>query len=122
MYVYAISRRESSVPVYRKIAIWLSKGISDNYLPRNIIPSKICLINHFFFLDDFLFVLDEFRGESLYSFLKKNFSIKLERKESLVSSALPTFDEATQLLMLKSEPVLKSKSVNIEITTGGLSN
>jgi len=222
MYVYAISRGEGSVPVYRQIALWLRKEVSDTYLPGDILPSEIelskrlgvnrhtlrrgvdelvskgfverrhgvgiivlekahnysinaqsrfteafdflgleteskllskkvmiandatakklgigsgaqiihletlrivekkpfCLISHFLCLDDFSLVLDEFRGGSLHSFLKKNLSIKLERKESLVSTALPTFEDATQLLMPKSEPVLKSKSVNVEITTG----
>jgi GntR family phosphonate transport system transcriptional regulator len=197
MYVYAISRGEGSVPVYRQIALWLRKEVSDNYLPGDILPSEIelskrlgvnrhtlrrgvdelvskgfverrhgvgiivlekahnysinaqsrfteakklgigsgaqiihletlrivekkpfCLISHFLCFDDFSIVLDEFRGGSLHSFLKKNLSIKLEREESLVSTALPTFEDATQLLMPKSEPVLKSKSVNVEITTG----
>ena len=222
MSVCRISRGEGTVPVYRQIALWLKKEVSENYFAGDMLPSEIelskrlgvnrhtlrrgmdelisegfverrhgvgvivlekaysysidpksrfteafealgveteskllskkivfasdvvakklrvepgsqlahletlrmvdqkpfCLISHFLSLDSYLLVFDVFEGGSLHGFLKKYLEIELERKECRVSAALPTFEDAGQLLMPKSEPVLKSKSINVEITTG----
>ncbi|KZX75106.1 hypothetical protein A3715_02400 [Oleiphilus sp. HI0009] len=222
MSVYSISRGEGSVPVYRQIALWLKKEISDNYQAGDALPSEIalakklgvnrhtlrrgvdelvsegsverrhgvgvlvldkvhsysinsqsrfteafealgfetrsallakkviiandvlsekleieggahvihletlriveqqpfCLISHFLPLNAFPGVLDTFEGGSLHRFLKSNFGTGLARKESVVSAALPTSEEAAQLLMPKGGPILKSKSVNADVIGG----
>lgn len=222
MSVYPISRVEGSVPVYRQIALWLKKEISDNYQAGDTLPSEIalakklgvnrhtlrrgvdelisesiverrhgvgilvlekahnysinsqsrfteafealgyetrsvlltkkviianevlskkleieigahvihletlrivehqpfCLISHFLPLNAFPSVMDEFEGGSLHRFLKSNCGSYLARKESVVSAALPTSEDAAQLLMPKGEPILKSKSVNTDVVAG----
>ncbi|NTS78856.1 phosphonate metabolism transcriptional regulator PhnF [Catenovulum sp. SM1970] len=85
---------------------------------RIVEQKPFCLISHFLSLDNFSLVLDDYHGGSLHGFLKENYSIFLERKESVISAVLPTFEDTAHLLMPKSEPVLKSKSINAEIGTG----
>jgi GntR family phosphonate transport system transcriptional regulator len=62
-------------------------------------------------------VFERYQGGSIHSFLREHCDLKLEREESLVSAGLPEGDDAFLLCMPRWQPVLRVKSVNVDVLT-----
>jgi len=82
---------------------------------RFVEDKPFCLISHFLPVPLCQPVLDAYEGGSLHSFLKQQCAIELRRMESLISAVLPEADDARLLNMSRHAPVLRAKSVNVEV-------
>jgi hypothetical protein len=59
----------------------------------------------------------EHRSGSLHEFLKLRFGLELRRAESLITSVLPLGDDARLLQMSQSQPLLRVKSINLDVNS-----
>ena len=84
---------------------------------RTVESKPFCIISHFIPLKLFPDVLESYDDGSLHEFLTLHHGIKLIRKESLVSAILPEAEDATLLNMPRNTPVLRVKSLNLDITS-----
>ena len=82
---------------------------------RFVEDKPFCLISHFLPVPLCRPVLESYEGGSLYSFLKQQCAIELRRMESFISAVLPEADDARLLNMSRHAPVLRVKSVNLEV-------
>jgi GntR family phosphonate transport system transcriptional regulator len=62
-------------------------------------------------------VFERYQGGSIHSFLYKHCELKLDRETSLVSAGLPEGNDAFLLCMPRRQPVLRVKSVNVDVIT-----
>lgn len=85
---------------------------------RNVDGSPYCLITHFLPYKGFEPLLEEYQGGSLHQYLRSRFGLELRRAESLITSVLPLGDDARLLRMSQSQPLLRVKSVNLDVKTG----
>ncbi len=74
-----------------------------------------CLSSHFLDATRFDAVASHYQGGSLHSFLGTHYGLQLRRVESLVTSQLPQGDDAHLLGMPQNRPVLRVKSVNVDV-------
>lgn len=84
---------------------------------RTVESKSFCIISHFIPLKLFPDVLESYDDGSLHEFLKVHHGIELKREESLVSSILPEAEDASLLNMPRHAPVLRVKSLNLDITS-----
>ena len=84
---------------------------------RTVESKPFCIISHFIPLKLFPDVLESYDDGSLHEFLTIHHGIKLIRKESLVSAILPEVEDATLLNMPRNAPVLRVKSLNLDMTS-----
>jgi GntR family phosphonate transport system transcriptional regulator len=82
---------------------------------REVKNRPFCLISHFLPLVPCCSVLASYDKGSLHGFLKKHCGIELKRSESLISTVLPETEDASRLFMPRHMPVLRVKSVNLDI-------
>lgn len=75
----------------------------------------ICIVSHFLPQRLFPELLERYHGGSLHQHLDVNYGYKLRRIESLISATLPQGDDASLLGMPHNHPVLRVKSVNVDI-------
>lgn len=80
---------------------------------RSVDTKPFCLISHYLPFPKYERVFEQYHGGSLHLFLENYFGIKLQRKQSLISTALPEAEDARVLNMPKNLPVLRVKSVNV---------
>ena len=80
---------------------------------RSVDAKPFCVISHYLPFPKYEWVFDHYHGGSLHLILESHFNIKLQRKQSLISTALPEADDARVLNMPKNLPVLRVKSVNV---------
>jgi GntR family phosphonate transport system transcriptional regulator len=62
--------------------------------------------------------LEDYEGGSLHHFLRQHYGIRLKRTYSLITALLPQADDANVLCMSHYQPVLRVKSVNVDISDG----
>jgi len=74
-----------------------------------------CVISHFLPFKSYEFVLDFYNKGSLHNFIQEYCHIKLRRIESLISAVLPQMEDARLLNMPKKTPILRVKSINVNI-------
>ena len=84
---------------------------------RYVEDKPFCIISHFLPYHSYPEVMERYEAGSLHEFLKFNIGIELSRKESLISAVLPDADDASALNMPRQTPVLRVKSLNLEIRT-----
>jgi len=84
---------------------------------RTVEFKPFCVISHFIPLKTFPDVFERYEDGSLHEFLKVHYGIKLIREESLVSAILPEAEDARLLNMPRQAPVLRVKSLNLDITS-----
>jgi GntR family phosphonate transport system transcriptional regulator len=85
---------------------------------RKVDGQPFCIISHFLPYSQFPLVITSYDSGSLHQFLEQHYATKVRRSESLISAVLPTSDDAALLNMPKNLPVLRVKSLNLEIDTG----
>lgn len=78
----------------------------------------LCIISHFLPRQRFPHLLDEYQGGSLHEHLESVHSLKLRRRESLVTAVLPQGDDASLLGMPQNSPILRVKSINVDDRDG----
>lgn len=74
-----------------------------------------CVISHFLPHAHFHGLLENYAGGSLHDFIHSQYRISLRRVESLVTATLPLGDDAGLLNMSQHQPVLRVKSVNVNV-------
>lgn len=84
---------------------------------RTVESNPFCIISHFIPLKSFPDVLKSYDDGSLHEFLKVHYGIELKREESLVSAILPEAADASLLNMPRQAPVLRVKSLNLDIAS-----
>jgi len=84
---------------------------------RTVESKPFCVISHFIPLNAFHDVLERYDEGSLHEFFKDYYGIELKREESLVSAILPEAADASLLNMPRQAPVLRVKSLNLDITS-----
>ncbi len=85
---------------------------------RSVDSRPFCISAHFFCKDGFEPVLQGYSGGSLHHFLSESLGIELRRIESLITVVTPQGDDAILLRMNPSQPLLRTKSVNVDVRTG----
>jgi len=113
--------RKQVIPVRGTIASCLHINDGDEVIfietLRTVESKPFCIISHFIPLKLFPDVLESYDDGSLHEFLKVNHGIELTREESLVSSIFPDAEDASLLNMPRHAPVLRVKSLNLDITS-----
>jgi len=82
---------------------------------RTVESKPFCIISHFLSLKLFPDVFESYNDGSLHKFLKIHHGIELKRKKSLVSSVIPEAEDASLLNMPRHAPILRVKSLNLDI-------
>lgn len=84
---------------------------------REVENKPFCLISHFLPAQTCSAIMDDYERGSLHEFLAQRCSIKVIRRESLISAVLPEADDARLLNMPRNTPVLRVKSVNLDVNS-----
>lgn len=84
---------------------------------REVNGKPFCIISHFIPASISQDILDNYNHGSLHDFLNLHCDIELKRSESLISAVLPEADDASLLNMPKQAPILRVKSINLNINT-----
>lgn len=82
---------------------------------RTVDDRPYCVISHFLPQSRFPGLLEDYAGGSLHDFIRGRYQIALRRVESLVTATLPLGDDAGLLSMPQHHPVLRVKSVNVDM-------
>jgi len=90
--------------------IWIETLRQVDHIP-------FCIISHFIPHKQFESIETGYNGGSLHRFIKENLNIKLRRTDSLITAVLPQGDDALHLSMPQQMPVLRVKSLNVDIHT-----
>jgi len=84
---------------------------------REVKNKPFCIISHFISASTCPAILNSYDHGSLHDFLKLHCDIELKRSESLISAVLPEADDASLLNMPKQAPILRVKSINLDINS-----
>ncbi|MFT6123049.1 MAG: GntR family phosphonate transport system transcriptional regulator [Oleiphilaceae bacterium] len=84
---------------------------------REVAGKPFCIISHFIPGAVCPAILEGYEHGSLHDFLKLHCDIELRRSESLISAVLTEADDASLLNMPKQAPILRVKSINLNINT-----
>lgn len=113
--------------ILRKLVIPAQNGVASRLaLPegspvlwmetlRQVEGRPYCLISHYLPHSRFPDLLEHFNEGSLHEYLSHHHQVLLRRVESLVTAALPQGDDADLLQMPRHLPVLRVKSLNIDV-------
>lgn len=82
---------------------------------RNVEGKPFCVISHFLPFHLCPEILEHYESGSLHKFLKNICGIELKRSESLISTVLPEAADASYLNMARQAPVLRVKSINLDV-------
>lgn len=104
----------ASSGVARRLALEDSAEVLFIETLRRVSGQPFCVVSHFFPPAMIGAALDDYHGGSLHGVLHARLDVRLRRVESLVSSTLPQGDDARLLLMPRTVPVLRVKSLNID--------
>lgn len=84
---------------------------------RKVDDAPFCVISHFFPYQGFECVEADYTHGSLHKFINEHLQIRLRRTESLITSITPRGDDASLLNMPQHLPVLRVKSLNVDLDT-----
>ncbi len=76
------------------------------------------LSDHYFPLDKVYEVFRGYEGGSIHAFIKQHHDMDLKRTQSLISASLPDQSTMETLEITATSPILRVKSLNVEINTG----
>jgi len=111
--------RKQCVPAKGSVAsrLEIQEGESVIFIEtlRQVNEKPFCIISHFLPVQTCEAVFENYNEGSLHNFLKKNCDIELKRCESLISSVLPAAEDASLLNMPRHAPILRVKSINLDI-------
>jgi len=111
--------RKQLIPARSSIAsrLQINEGDPVVYIETlRVVKNKpFCIISHFISTTVGQAILENYNQGSLHDFLKQHCAIELKRKESLISAVLPEANDASLLNMPKQTPVLRIKSINLDI-------
>lgn len=85
---------------------------------RVVEDRPFCVISHFLPQRGCEAVYENYAGGSLHEFLARRLGIAVRRTDSVISARLPQGDDARLLAMPQTQPVLRVKSVNVDVATG----
>jgi GntR family phosphonate transport system transcriptional regulator len=85
---------------------------------RMVDGAPFCVISHFLPHQGFECIEASYSSGSLHKFIKQRLDITLRRTESLITSITPRGDDAALLIMPQHSPILRVKSVNVDISSG----
>lgn len=83
---------------------------------RSVEERPFCLISHFLPQAQVGALLDDYTGGSLHEFLRARLGLRLRRTDSLVTAILPQGEDARLLGIAQTRPVLRVKSLNVDVT------
>ncbi|MFK5914285.1 MAG: phosphonate metabolism transcriptional regulator PhnF [Woeseiaceae bacterium] len=113
--------RKQVIPARGTVALRLNVTDGEQVIfieTLRMVESKpFCIISHFIPLKSFPAVLENYDAGSLHEFLKVHYGITLTREESLISAILPESEDASLLNMPRQAPILRVKSLNLDITS-----
>lgn len=111
--------RQQSLPAIPRVAQRLAIGEGDavNWIEtlRLVDTHGLCLISHFVPAARFPDLLERFESGSLHALLRAEYGCEVRRSESLVTAMLPQGDDARMLSMPQNRPVLRIKSINVDV-------
>ncbi|MCW8988525.1 MAG: phosphonate metabolism transcriptional regulator PhnF [Gammaproteobacteria bacterium] len=84
---------------------------------RSVESNPFCIISHFIPLHKFYEILESYEMGSLHEYIRMHFGIELKRSESLISSVVPDIADASLLNMPRHAPMLRVKSLNLDINS-----
>jgi GntR family phosphonate transport system transcriptional regulator len=84
---------------------------------RSVDAAPFCIVSHFIPLAGFGKIFESYDGGSLHQFIFDNFGVRLLRKESVITAALPEGNDSEHLKMSPAKPILRVKSVNVDRAT-----
>ncbi|MGC9423693.1 phosphonate metabolism transcriptional regulator PhnF, partial [Vibrio sp.] len=87
---------------------------------RKIDEKSIAVISHFFPVGIVNDAFDRYESGSLGSFLAKHCDIQAKRISSLVSASMPNAQDSFHLGMGSCQPILKVKTLNLDLKTNQL--
>jgi GntR family phosphonate transport system transcriptional regulator len=111
--------RKQVIPARRGVAsrLQIAEGEAVVFIEtlRKVEGKPFCIISHFIPLQVCPAIVEHYHRGSLHAFLKKHCAIELKRSESLISAVIPEADDASLLNMSRQAPVLRVKSLNLEL-------
>ena len=111
--------RKQLVPARSGVAkrLHIQEGVSVIFIEtlREVDQKPFCIISHFLPADACQEVIADYDGGSLHNFLQQQCAIELKRSESLICAVLPEADDACMLNMPKHAPILRVKSINLDV-------
>ncbi len=114
--------RRQTIPANERVAERLSIALADAVVwiesLRLADGRPFCLSSHFIPALRFPGAATGYQGGSLHAFLSSSYGCQLRRTESLVTAQLPQGDDAHLLGMPQNRPLLRVKSVNIDLRDG----
>ncbi len=120
--------KSTSSKVLRKLLIPAHGGVAEHLALtagapvvwletlRSVEERPFCLISHFLPQAAVGAALDDYRGGSLHEFLQVRLGLRLRRTMSLVTAIAPLGEDARLLGIAPTHPVLRVKSVNVDVT------
>lgn len=82
---------------------------------REVDNKPFCVCSHFLTKSGFSVVYESYDRGSLHSFLEQHCHTQLKRSESFISAVMPETNDAELLNMPKNLPILRVKSINVEV-------
>jgi GntR family phosphonate transport system transcriptional regulator len=111
--------RKQIIPAQGGVADKLQLEIGEKVIfietLREVDGKPFCVLSHFLPLNLCQKVFDEYERDSLHSFLESACGMQLKRQQSLISAVMPQADDAIALSMPRNMPVLRVKSLNVDI-------
>jgi len=90
--------------------IWIETLRQVDHIP-------FCIISHFIPQKKFESIEIDYNGGSLHRFIRERLDLRLRRTDSLITAVLPQGDDALHLSMPHQMPVLRVKSLNVDLHT-----
>jgi GntR family phosphonate transport system transcriptional regulator len=114
--------RKLAIPAQGGVArrLDLAPGASVAWIEtlRLVDDRPFCVISHFLPTARVPAFLETYAGGSLHQHLRDAHGISVLRRESFVSAALPQGEDASLLAMPRHQPVLRVKSLNVDLRDG----
>ncbi|MEM1447054.1 MAG: phosphonate metabolism transcriptional regulator PhnF [Planctomycetota bacterium] len=85
---------------------------------RLVNDQPVLLTTHFLAADPYEPLYLEYDGGSLHGLLREKFGVELQRMESLITARLPMGEDAMALRLSPRQPILRVKSLNVEVNSG----
>jgi len=111
--------RKQLMPARSGVAkrLQIQEGVSVIFIEtlREVDQKPFCIISHYLPADACQEVIADYDGGSLHKFIQQQCAIELKRSESLICSVLPEANDARLLNMPKHAPILRVKSINLDV-------